>query len=252
MHPLLRGVFDLILPPICLACDGLIATGDTRRFVCRRCRTKLRAPPPPLCMRCGAPRLLTGRSIDPASCQECCEWPPQLQRARSAFLMHPPADRLVHQLKYRGWSGLAEMMGGAMAHAWATCRDVGIERIVAVPTTASRRRDRGYNQAELLALVVAREINRKCESLLERVVSAGTQTTLQPAARGANVAGAFQLSSNARNHLKDAHILVVDDVLTTGATTLECTRTLLEGGASSVSVLTFARAFDTRRLLGEE
>jgi ComF family protein len=165
--------------------------------------------------------------------------------------MHPPADRIVHQLKYRGWSALAAVMGEAMAKAWQTS-DVapGISAIAPVPTTLSRQRQRGYNQAALLAQAVARAFGHACEPLLERSASASTQTTLQPAARGANVAGAFQLASHARNRVVDAHILIVDDVLTTGATTIECTRTLLSAGARQTSVLTFVRAFDTRRLLG--
>jgi ComF family protein len=251
MHSILRGALDLVLPPTCLACDGLIATADAKRLVCRRCRTQLRPAPPPLCERCGAPRLVTGREHDPATCQECADWPPQLSAARSAYLMHPPADRIVHQLKYRGWSALAAVMSEAMASAWLTSTVANeVTAITPVPTTSSRQRERGYNQAGLLARAVARKLGRECKELLERGASTSTQTTLQPAARGANVAGAFQLSSQSRNRVADAHILIVDDVLTTGATTIECTRTLVAAGARSTSVLTFARAFDTRRLLG--
>jgi ComF family protein len=252
MHSVLRGLLDLLLPPTCLGCDGLIATGDERRLVCRRCRTLLRPAPPPVCERCGAPRLLTGRATDRESCQECSAWPMEVRSARSAFLMHPPADRLVHQIKYRGWSALASVMAEAMANAWKGCASASdITSVTPVPTTASRQRERGYNQAELLARAAARLLGYECELLLERTESSGTQTTLQPAARGANVAGAFQLSSRAHKRVPGAHILVVDDVLTTGATTLECTQTLLAGGARCTSVLTFARAFDTRRLLAD-
>ncbi|MGQ0813939.1 MAG: double zinc ribbon domain-containing protein [Gemmatimonadota bacterium] len=246
---MLDALLDLMLPPICLACDQLIATGDSKRLVCRRCRTRLRKAPPPLCGRCRAPRLITGRQIE-KHCEECREWPPELERADSAFLMHAPADRIVHQLKYRGWAALADVMAQPMADAVLTS-DVAWrpDVIMPVPTTGARQRERGYNQAELIARGVATRLNCACELLLERTSSKSTQTTLQPAARGANVAGAFRLRSDARERMDAAHILIVDDVLTTGATAIECTRTLIESGARCASVLTYARAVDTRRLL---
>jgi ComF family protein len=247
---MLRGLLDLILPPICLACDGLIATGDSARLICRRCRTRLRAPPPPTCERCGAPRLQTGRVYAQEQCEECAAWPAELSSARCAFLMHAPADRIVHQLKYRGWSALAEVMSEPMARALNHDVASKIDLITPVPTTSARRRERGYNQAELLARGVAEIIGLKCDLVLERTSSRSTQTTLQPAARGANVAGAFRVRSDVHNRLQDLHILIVDDVLTTGATVIECTDTLLAAGARCTSVLTYARAMDTRRLLG--
>ena len=208
----------------------------------------LRPAPPPVCNRCGAPRLITGRPTE-ILCEECREWPEELMWARSAYLMHPPADRIVHQLKYRGWSALAEVMAEPMADAMRTC-DVAkdITCVVSVPTTEARLRDRGYNQAELIAREVAKKLDMPFENLLERTGSKGTQTTLQPAARGANVAGAFRVRPGSEE-LDGAHILIVDDVMTTGATTLECSRVLLEYGAWGTSVLTYARAVDARRLL---
>jgi ComF family protein len=246
---MLTALIDLFLPPVCLACHRLIGSGDTKRLVCRRCRLALKQAPPPTCARCGAPRLITGREIE-AHCQECCEWPETLRSARSAFLMHPPADTIVHQLKYRGWSALAGVMAAPMADAVRAC-DVAYSAavIMPVPTTETRLRERGYNQAALIAGEVAEKLKRPCENLLERTSSKSTQTTLQPAARGANVAGAFRLRPDARETVRDAHVLIVDDVLTTGATVIECTQTLVAAGARCASVLTFARAVDTRRLL---
>jgi ComF family protein len=246
----LKGLADLVLPPICLACDKLIASGDAVRFICRRCRTRLRPPPPPICQRCGAPRLLTGRVTETDSCGECAQWPAEVCFARSAFLMHPPADRIVHQLKYRGWRVLADAMAQPMADTLGrheAARNIRI--ITAVPTTDSRLRERGYNQADLIARAVAAQSGRDCELLLRRTNSKSTQTTLQPAARGANVAGAFQLRENAAELIANSHVLLIDDVMTTGATALECARVLVAAGADTVSVLTYARAMDTRRLL---
>jgi ComF family protein len=245
--PSFLSFLDLVLPPICLACDGLIGSGDTRRLVCRRCRSQLRRPSPPVCVRCSAPLLRTGRPAPDVGCEECCAWPAELKHAWSAYLMHPPADRIVHQLKYRGWSALGAVMGEAMAESFRASPVVSnVDVVMPVPTTASRLRERGYNQAELIAQNVAKRLGLECVQILERTSGKSTQTTLQPAARGANVAGAFRVRPDACNRVREAHILIVDDVLTTGATAIECTRTLIEAGARCTSVLAYARAVDSR------
>ncbi len=121
--------------------------------------------------------------------------------------------------------------------------------VVPVPTTAERRRARGYNQAELIARAYVARSAFVCVPALDRARASGSQTALQPLARAANVAGAFQLA-DALPKLEGAHILLIDDVLTTGATSAECALMLVDGGARCVSVLTFARALDARRLTG--
>ncbi|MGH7482775.1 MAG: ComF family protein, partial [Longimicrobiales bacterium] len=185
---------------------------------------------------------------DGAPCTECAGWPPYLRLARSAVLLHPPADRLVHQLKYRGWRSLAEPMAERMARL-PLPRDVDDEArvVVPVPTTAVRLRGRGYNQAELVAHAYARRTHRQVRSLLVRRGVSGSQTRLQPAARASNVAGAFALAGVVR--LDRTHLILVDDVLTTGATACECARVLVDAGARCVSLITFARALDARRLI---
>lgn len=249
MHALLESLLDLVFAPICLGCDGAIPPASAARLVCGRCRSRMRAIPAPLCPRCGAPRLRTGRAPEPV-CDECRGWPPELRCARSACVLHPPADRLVHQLKYRGWHALAEPLAARMSQIELpedVCADTTI--VVPVPTTPARIRQRGYNQAELLARAFARLTARRMEPALHRAAASQTQTTLQPAARAANVASAFTVVPGAECRIAGEHLLLVDDVLTTGATVAECARTLVLAGARSVSVVTFARALDARRLI---
>jgi ComF family protein len=245
---MLDSLLDLFLAPMCLACDAAIAAGDTARFICRRCRARLRPLPPPCCERCGAPRLRTGATVG-AQCSFCAGWPPDLRFARSSCLLHPPADRIVHQLKYNGWRGLAQPMGERMASLTLPAEMLEARFVVSVPTTRQRRRTRGYNQAELLARAFAAERGLQFAPLLERASGTSSQIALQPLERAANVAGAFQLASQ-RPALDGEHILLIDDVLTTGATSAECAKTLVAGGARCVSVVTFARALDARRLTG--
>ena len=242
---LLHGLLDLALAPRCLGCGG--PAGD-RALVCPRCRSRLAPPPPPLCDRCGFPRLRTGRDPGP-SCQECRDWPVGLRAARSACLLRDPADALVHQLKYRGWHRLAETMATRMA-AIALPADMATETrvVVPVPTTPLRLRERGYNQAEVLARALAARTGRTVICGLSRTGATSSQIALQPAARLANVAGAFGLVTGAEGDLAGEHLLLVDDVLTTGATVTSCARALIDAGARCVSVLTFARATGRVRL----
>jgi ComF family protein len=246
---MLAALLDLVFAPACLACSAAIASGDAARYVCRRCRALLRAVPPPCCERCGAALLRTGRSST-HDCSECAHWPRALRFARSACLMHPPADVLVHQFKYGGWRILAEPMAQRMLTIELP-EEVRseVKYVFAVPTTRARRRERGYNQAELLARAYTESRKLTLVDALERTRAQHTQTALQPLQRAANVAGAFRLSA-AVPPLVGEHVLLIDDVLTTGATVAECATTLVAGGARCVSVLTFARALDARRLIG--
>lgn len=242
-----HGLLDLVFAPRCLGCRG--ATGTPSQCVCGRCRSRLSPPPPPLCPRCGFPRLRTGRTPGP-TCQECQGWPASIRVARSAFLLRPPADTLVHELKYRGWHRLAPFMGERMA-AVSTPDDVATEArlVVPVPTTSIRLRERGYNQAGLLADAFAERSGRTMVHALRRGAGASSQTGLQPAARLANVAGAFALGQGFAAEIAGEHLLLVDDVLTTGATVVACSEALVAAGARCVTVLTFARATGRLRLI---
>ena len=243
---ILTGLLDLALAPRCLGCSG--PTRDSHTLICGRCRSRLTPPPPPLCSRCGFPRLRTGREAG-HHCQECADWTPALRAARSACLLKDPASALVHQLKYRGWHRLAREMAERMA-AVRLPPDARTETALAVPvpTTELRIRERGYNQAERLARSLGSATGRTVLCALCRGGGASSQTTLQPAARRANVAGAFSLVAGAEQEIAGEHLLLVDDVLTTGATVTECAAALVEAGARCVTVLTFARATGRLRL----
>ncbi len=128
--------------------------------------------------------------------------------------------------------------------------DAEVATVVPVASPAVRLRQRGYNQAELLARAFAARTGRQVRMMLRRTAGRGSQTVLQPVARRANVAGAFEVDPIESQALAGAHVLLVDDVMTTGATALECAAALEAAGARCTSVLTFARALDARRILG--
>lgn len=236
------GLLDLVFAPVCAACSAPVPTAHPERLVCSVCWARIREVPAPRCTRCWTP--LPPASEPGPRCAACGDLPPSVRVARSAYVMGDTARRLVHALKYRGWSALAEPMGRRMAAVpWP--RDVEEEAhlVVPVPTSATRVRERGYNQAALLAAAFASRTGRAVEAgVLVRTRAGGTQTALHPDERRANVAGAFAVPLGRRGDVAGEHLLLVDDVWTTGATAVACAQALLEAGARVVSVATFARA----------
>ena len=150
----------------------------------------------------------------------------------------------MHALKYQGWYGVGPEMAARMSRLdWPT--DVNAERraLVPVPLSVKRQRERGYNQTAQLAM----ELSRRWEipvwgEVLTRVRHTETQTRLTPGDRLRNVSSAFRAPPSARNVLRSAHVVVVDDVVTTAATLNACAAALCDGGARIVSFVTFARA----------
>lgn len=236
----LERLLHVLLPPACGGCALPLPEGES--WVCSRCRTRLKEPAHPRCSRCHAPRG-TGLPAD-RPCPECDDWPPALVGARTAALMADPADHLVHGLKYGGWTGLASFMASRML------REIRRESlpdgmvVVPVPSTPERIRERGFNQAELLALAVAEGLNRPLVRGLIRVGSGRTQVALHRSERRANVQGAFRPAEGegGAKGMRNRSVLLVDDVLTTGATACSAAEAAAEAGAVDVLLVTFARA----------
>lgn len=234
----LAPLVDFLLPCACIACGSPIAGGG---LVCAPCRGRLRPPPAPRCARCDYPLGTGDRPGRP--CLECLDWPEALRRARSAVVLQPPADVLVHGLKYEGWRELAVMMAELMERRLLP-ELAGLRQHVVtyVPTSAAHRRRRGYDQAELLARALAGRTGLAFAHLLERRRQKRTQVSLHRQQRMANVRDAFSLRSAAGPPLPGRGVLLVDDVLTTGATARAAAGTLARGGADNVALVTFARA----------
>jgi len=234
-------LLDFFLPAVCVGCRDHLPLECSAELVCSACRTRLRGPPWPRCRRCGFP---VGSGVLAAdTCFECAEWGPELSAASFAVVLRPPANALVHGLKYGGWSGLAMLMGERMAQS-AIPRELAYEGylIAPVPTTRRRARRRGYNQARLLAETIADRVDMPLIDALERRQDGSSQVGLHPAERRANVKRAFTVRANARATLTGARVLLVDDVLTTGSTAMEAARPLVQAGATQVFLSTFARA----------
>ncbi len=227
-------LFDLVLPPRCPAC-GTIVDGD-RRF-CSGCWQALEFLGPPQCARCGDP-FDHDRGED-AECGRCLAEPPPWRRARAAFAYEGPARKTLLAMKLADRPHLAGLMVVQMARAGAGL--LAPDRLlVPVPLHRGRLWRRGFNQAVLLARGLARAGHGEMAlDALERRRATKPSVGLGAAARAANVRGAFKV--RAPLLVRGRAVVLVDDVLTSGATAAACTRVLLRAGAASVDVLTFAR-----------
>ena len=235
--PLLRGALDLLLPRACVSCDRAL-DGNEPGIVCGRCWARLLLLPAPRCDRCGHP-------VRRDRCQWCELLPPFVRAVRSVcWLPGGTAGPIVHALKYGGWTATANGMAERMARlSWPA--DVIAERsaVVPIPLARSRERERGFNQSALLATALAARWRVPVwSSVVARARSTETQTRLTPAERSSNVAGAFRATEGAHSTLRGAHVVLVDDVVTTAATLNACADVLFAAGARILSYVTFGRA----------
>ncbi len=232
-----RGLADLLLPRVCVACDRPLAAHE-RGVVCGHCWTRLDMLPYPQCTRCGHPHIRH-------SCRWCELLPPFVRAVRSVcWVPGGTGGGIVHALKYEGWRAAADGMAGQMARlAWPA--DVVEERtaVVPVPLSPARARERGFNQSELIARGLASRWGIPVwTNALSRERNTETQTRLAPGDRLRNVAGAFDVSPSAVTRLRGAHVILVDDVVTTAATMNACAEALIERGVRILSYVTFGRA----------
>ncbi|MGU3463236.1 ComF family protein [Methylobacterium sp. C33D] len=234
------GVVSLIYPPTCAGCGG--ATADPGAF-CPSCWSSLRLIEEPVCQRYGTPfavDLGVGPLVSPRAIAE----PPVFGRARAVALYDSVARRLVHRLKYEDRLDLVGVMARMMA-ASGRSLIAEAECLVPVPLHRGRLWRRRFNQSALLARAIAGSAGRPCVAkALVRVRATRSQVGLSRAARAENLSGAFRVAAAEQHRVRGRRVLLVDDVVTTGATGNAAARALLRAGATSVDLLTFALVGD--------
>lgn len=238
-NSVVRAALEFLLPACCPVCYRLLDAGE-HEIVCGRCWSRTALLPHPQCIRCGHPRRED-------ECGWCANLPAYVRAARSVCWTHAgTGGAIVHALKYAHWHAIAGGMAARMARlGWPA--DVLAERaaVIPVPLAAARQRERGFNQSERLGAALARRWSVPLwTDALVRARATETQTRLTPGERLANVSSAFRVMDDARAsaRLRNAHVVLVDDVLTTGATLNACAAALVAGGARIVSYVTFGRA----------
>ena len=217
---------DALLPGSCLLCEA----DSHDALLCRACTTDLPHLSETTCPQCAMPT--EHRTL----CGACLKSPPHFDFALARFLYEFPVDRIIHALKYGHQLIVADWAAEQLATA---CRGRDISLIMPLPLHPRRLRDRGFNQSAEIARGIGNRLNFPVDrSSLLRTRNTAPQATLPLKERNGNVRGAFEC----RRNLTGEHILLIDDVLTTGATASECARILHLHGARAITVAVLARA----------
>jgi len=228
----IQTFIDLIFPKTCFHCE--ISLKINERFLCSECEKKLTLLEV-ICPVCGAPKT-------EENCRVCETNNFQFDKARSIFLFNEIVQKLIHEFKYNEMTKIAKYFGKYTQRYLVKFHPFDkIDIIAPVPLHKVRKRDRGFNQAELLAKEISQNMYWNCiPTLIRRTRFTETQTKLKKSERQVNVAKAFNI--NSKIDLKGKNILLVDDVFTTGATTNSIAKVLKEHKADKVYVLTVGRA----------
>ncbi len=239
MHPWALAALDLVFPALCPVCEASLAEGR-RDPLCGACWAAMPRLAPPWCERCGLPfRALTPMPpAAPAPCGPCRADPPAWDWARSGAEYEGVVRDAIHAFKFEGKRALARPLAALVLEQAGGWPAADLAALVPVPLARARERARGFNQAALLAERLAAGLRLPVRPRwLTRARATAPQSDLGAAERHANVRGAFA----AAPAVAGRHVIVVDDVLTTGATVAECARALRAAGAVRVGVLTVAR-----------
>jgi ComF family protein len=233
----LRALASLLYPPLCTICSASVPREE---YLCDECDNNVLRIVAPFCARCSEP--FAGQISGPFNCANCAHRRLHFEAAVAAYRSRGLVRRIILDFKYGRKIYLRHLVARWLHAALADERLVGREFdvVVPVPLHPARERERGFNQAALIAEPLSAHISVPARPLLERVRYTTTQTAFDRAERMENLRDAFRLRKNA--NVRGLRVLLVDDVLTTGSTLSECARILKHAGARTVYAATAARA----------
>ncbi len=240
---LVVAALDLLLPPTCILCSAQV---DAPGLLCGACFGELSVIGAPYCTCCGVPFELAWHAAEGGLCQGCIDTPPAFEHARAALTYDNASRRLVLPFKHGDRIEFAAVLARFMVQAGAELlRRADI--IVPVPLHRRRLFVRRYNQAALLAQTLGRMTGRPVMvDALARVAATRTLDGKSAAERRDEVAGAFAVRPRRANLLQGRRVLLIDDVMTSGATAGACSEELLAAGVTAVDVLVAVRVPDPR------
>lgn len=235
----LQSLMNLLYPKTCLACNLKVKAATGESLICGKCYSEIEINLPPFCSLCG--RHLEKDNLDNNICHTCTKNRLHFDRAFSPCVYNGVIKNLIHAFKYKGKDNLGKPLSEIMINfirEYSLPLD-HLEFIIPIPLHKARLREREYNQAEILSMHIAEEFKKNLSNdILLRHRQTKTQTELKNTERFLNMANSF--SVNNRFDIKGKNLLLVDDVLTTGATASEAALTLKNAGAKTVFVLTLA------------
>lgn len=232
-------VADIVSPRDCVHCGE--AAGESYRWLCEECAQKLPLIPSdkPRCALCGKP--FEGSVQTERICPNCVEIKPKWERGSTLMMYEGVGETIVRRIKFHGERCLLEDVRHMLRERPDLAPMLRGATLIPVPLHSLRLRERGFNQSEWLARAFAKESGASCQNLLVRQRDTGTQTALSRQERLKNMRGAFALRRGAQIGPEQRYVLI-DDVITTGATLNACADALVRAGAHSPSVLTLAHA----------
>ena len=233
----LEAAVSLLYPPVCTICGENVRAGE---YLCNWCEAKAVRIVAPFCQKCSQP--FEGSITSAFTCANCAHRTIYFDAAVSAYRGRGIVREMIHEFKYGRQIHLRHLVARWLQAALDDERIRGsrFDIIVPVPLHAARQRERGFNQASLLAGLLSAQTSIPSRPVLERIRYTTTQTALDRSERMENLHNAFRLRKNA--DVRGSRVLLIDDVLTTGSTLSECARVLKRAGARSVHAATAARA----------
>jgi competence protein ComFC len=234
---LFEAAASLLYPPVCTLCGSTTRAGE---YLCKQCEAKAVRIVAPFCQQCSEP--FEGAIATVFTCANCAHRTIYFDAAVAAYRGRGIVRQIIHDFKYGRQVHLRRLVARWLFRAFDDERLRGrqFDLIVPVPLHPTRQRERGFNQASLLAELLSARISLPCKPLLQRIRYTTTQTALDRAERIENLRDAFRLRKN--TDVRGLQVLLIDDVLTTGSTLSECARVLKRAGAISVHAATAARA----------
>jgi len=230
------AALSLVYPPHCIACGVATASGI---LLCDRCDDGIREIEAPYCRQCSLP--FEGEITGEFTCSNCADRDFHFTASVSRYRARGVVRDLIHRFKYSSEYHLRHQLA-----AWAAAglederlRNPDFDALVPVPLHATRKREREFNQAEAIARLLSERCEKPVLNVLQRIRYTDSQTRHDRAERMENLRGAFRMRQP--DSVLNRHLVLVDDVFTTGSTVEECARVLMKAGAASVRALVVAR-----------
>jgi ComF family protein len=231
------AIASLLYPPVCVICRASVRATE---YLCDQCEAKVARIAAPFCQKCSEP--FEGAITDEFTCANCAHRTIHFDAAVAAYRSRGIVRQIIHDFKYGHQIYLRQLVARWLRAALddTRLRHCHFDIIIPVPLHPTRQRERGFNQASLLAELLSARVSIPSKPALERIRYTTTQTALDRAERMENLHNAFHLRKNV--DVRGLRVLLIDDVLTTGSTLSECARILKRAGAFSVHAATAARA----------